>query len=592
MRPIDVAASCPNSVLLVTSRIANESRHSYLFTDPHHVIVANTFDDLPALFRELDHAPRNGLYAAGYVGYECGYRIEPTLFPIAPADLSVPLAWFGFYRDAIKFDYKPEACSDFALPRPTLEISKKEYFEKFSAIKSHIKAGNTYQVNLTTCLKWKSSTDISTFFTHLMAVQPVEFGALINVDGAHILSASPELFFRRCGTHIVARPMKGTAPRGFSITEQNLNAEWLANDEKNRSENVMIVDLLRNDLRRICQVDTVTVEKLFGIEIFPSVLQMISTITGQLRPGITYSDIFSALFPCGSITGAPKVRTMQIIRRLENHPRGVYTGSIGFISPQDEAVFSVAIRTIVSQNGQCTMGIGGGIVWNSDAEEEYEECRLKGAFLNRSSQPFQLIETLLWDGEYKYLPQHLARLISSAEYFHFSYDVPALESGLAAEKYTSPQRVRLVLSPDATFQITATPFVPSSTVTVCISRFQTDANDLFLRHKTTRRRLYDSELCRALEKGYDDIVFLNADGFVTEGAIHNIFIVKDGLWLTPPVTDGALPGVLRQHLLDSNKCSERRLRLHDLMSADEVYLGNSVRGLRKVEAIAPGIEES
>ena len=589
MRPVDVAATSPNSVLLVTSRFANESRQSYLFTNPDRVLVANKFDDLPALFRELDDAPGKGLYAAGYLSYECGYRIEPSLLPSATVDSSIPLAWFGFYREVIKFDYQSESVPDFTLPFPTLDISLDEYIDKFSKIKSHIKAGNTYQVNLTTRLNWKSTTDVSTLFTHLMAVQPVEFGALLHMEGVHILSASPELFFRRRGAHIIARPMKGTASRGFTIPEQNANALWLASDEKNRSENVMIVDLLRNDLRRICQVNSVNVEKLFGIETFPTVLQMVSTVTGQLRPEITYSDIFSALFPCGSITGAPKVRTMQIIRELETHPRGVYTGSIGFVAPNDEAVFNVAIRTIVSHDSHCTMGIGGGIVWNSDAQEEYDECRLKGSFLNRSSAPFQLIETLLWDEEYKFLPQHISRLVSSAEYFQFSYDLAEIKSRLSAQTYASPHRVRLLLPHDGAFQITATPFTPTSTstATACISRFETDANDLFLRHKTTRRTLYDSEFRHAQGKGYDDVVFLNSNGFVTEGAIHNIFIVKNGLWLTPPVTDGALPGVLRQHLLECQKCIERQIRLDDLLSADEIYLGNSVRGLRKIESIVP-----
>src|SRR5271156_2416747 len=300
MQPIDIATNSPNSVLLVTSRVANESRHSYLFTNPHHVFVAHTYDDLPALFREIDAAPGNGLYAAGYIGYECGYGIEPSLLAIAPAKSSIPLAWFGFYQDVIKFDYHQPEPTSFTPPVPTLDISKDEYFEKFAKIKSHIKAGNTYQVNLTTRLKF-STPNVSTFFNHLMAVQPVEFGAFININGMHVLSASPELFFRRHGTHIITRPMKGTAPRGFSIEEQNVNPRWLVNDEKNQSENVMIVDLLRNDLRRICKVNTVNVEKLFDIETFPTVLQMVSTVTGQLRPEVTYSDIFTSLFPCGSI---------------------------------------------------------------------------------------------------------------------------------------------------------------------------------------------------------------------------------------------------------------------------------------------------
>jgi para-aminobenzoate synthetase/4-amino-4-deoxychorismate lyase len=431
-----------------------------------------------------------------------------------------------------------------------------------------------------------------------MSVQPVEFGAFINLgDDKYILSASPELFFRRLGGDIITRPMKGTAPRGFSIDEQRLNSQWLANDEKNKSENVMIVDLLRNDLRRICQVNTVKVSELCVIETYPTVLQMASTINGKLRQGITYSEIFRALFPCGSITGAPKVRTMKIIRELEDHPRGVYTGSIGFISPHDEAVFNVAIRTMVLNDQGGKMGIGGGIVWDSDAKEEFDECRLKGSFLNRSSEAFDIIETVLWDGRgYTYLEGHVARLLASAEYFGFPCQGIDLRKRLDVSaiqfKVDEPQRVRLLLSKDGRITITSTtiPQIVSNGTTdhgtkVMLSSERTDSNDLFLRHKTTRRALYDRKFKHALSEGYDDAIFLNTQGSVTEGAIHNLFIVKNSQWITPPVADGLLPGVLRASLLKSRDIFERTLRLEELISADEVYLGNSVRGLRRVSRI-------
>lgn len=568
MQRIRKAANTPNSVLLVTSRRAHESQKSYLFTDPEYVFTLDSLENLPQLLQQLDAAPRNGLFAAGYLSYECGYADKSPLLS------TEPLAWFGFYRKPDIFDYVPEDVGQFVPPKPSLDISKDEYFRKFNKIKSHIKAGNTYQVNLTTRLRWKNATDAATLFAHLMAVQPVEFGAFINIDGVQILSASPELFFRRKGDHIITRPMKGTASRGFSMDEQRVNSKWLANDEKNRSENVMIVDLLRNDLRRICQVNSVNVDELFAIEAFPTVLQMVSTISGRLRPGITYAEIFQALFPCGSITGAPKIRTMQIIRQLEDHPRGVYTGTIGFIAP-DEAVFNVAIRTLVLQNNEGRMGIGGGIVWDSDPLEEYNECRLKGSFLNQSSTPFQLIETLLWDQEYKFLSEHLSRLVASAEYFDFNeVDV---KSRLPT-KFSQPHRVRLLLSRDGTVDITATPLTSISSGRAIISSKQTDPNDLFLRHKTTRRDLYDLEYRLAQSGGYDDAIFMNTEGYITEGAIHNVFIVKNGEWLTPPVTDGLLPGILRSSL----DVTERHITLKDLLSADEVYLGNSVRGLRKI----------
>src|SRR5579859_4603803 len=446
---LGTVAETPNSVLLVTSRPAHESQKSYLFTNPEYTYTLETLLVFPQLLEQLDSAVARGLYAAGYIGYECGYAIEPRLWAIAPPETSsTPLAWFGFYRHRRAFDYAPVIGSDFPLPDPQLQVTQDEYVSMFNKVKLHIWAGNTYQVNLTTKLKWTNRTDPASLFAHLMAVQPVEFGAFINLDGNHILSASPELFFRRKGSRIITRPMKGTASRGLSIDEQKINAQWLAGDEKNRSENVMIVDLLRNDLRRVCSVNTVKVDELFAVEAYPTILQMTSTVSGRLGPDVRYSDIFNALFPCGSITGAPKVRTMEIIRDIEKEPRGVYTGSIGFIAPDDEAVFNVAIRTLVLRADGGEMGIGGGIVWDSDAHGEFEECRLKANFLSRSRKTFQLIETILWKNVYTFLDEHLSRLEASAKYFQFPCNRIEIEQRLAdATKSfrTGDHRVRLLL---------------------------------------------------------------------------------------------------------------------------------------------------
>jgi para-aminobenzoate synthetase/4-amino-4-deoxychorismate lyase len=597
MSPVAEAAKSPNSVLLVTSRRANESRKSYFFTNPEHVFTLTSLDDLPKLFAEIDAAPSKGLYAAGYFGYECGYANEPSLLSITPdRTASTPLAWFGFYRDPVIFNYVPEPLTATQKIHTELDIAVEEYFRRFNEIKTHIKSGNTYQVNLTTRLRWNNVDDPAHIFAHIMAVQPVEFGAYINLGSVQILSASPELFFRRDGPRIITRPMKGTASRGLDMAEQHANTEWLTNDEKNRSENVMIVDLLRNDLRRICKVNTINVDKLCDVEVFPTVLQMVSTITGQLRSGVNYADIFRALFPCGSITGAPKVRTMKIIRELEDQPRGVYTGTIGFISPFEEAVFNVAIRTLVLKNGRGEMGIGGGIVWDSDAAEEWNECQLKGSFLSRSAPNFDLIETILWDESYTFLQEHLSRLVASAEYFEFPCRALEIEQRLCKIAKTfpieQPQRVRLLLSQDGSLRLSSVPISkrPKSGdvnefITVCVSGQRTQSNDLFLRHKTTYRQLYDREYQRALATGYDDAIFRNTEDNVTEGAIHSIFVIRKGEWFTPPASDGLLRGVLRSSLMSQGKCSERQLKLEDLVSADAIYLGNSVRGLRKVRQI-------
>ena len=576
---IRAASTTQNSVLLVTSRRAHESSTSYFFTDPEYIVSLFSLDSLPQLFDQLELAQRRGLFAAGYLSYECGYGIESSVSLSAPQS-DIPLAWFGFYRSRKSFDYIQPPSGAVTLSEPALDICKEEYVRKIEEIKKEIKAGNTYQVNFTTRLRWQNEIDSASLFTHLMAVQPVEFGAFINLGDIQILSASPELFCRRSGKQIIARPMKGTAARGFTIEEQKLNAAWLANDEKNRAENVMIVDLLRHDLRRVCEVHSVKVKDLCVVETFPTVLQMVSTIVGQLRNDIGYGDIFRALFPCGSITGAPKVRTMQIIRRLEDTARGVYTGSIGFTAPDDEAVFNVAIRTLVLKDGRVSMGVGGGIVWDSDPLEEYEECRIKAAFLTRSAAPFQLVETMKWDGEYVLLHEHLARLASSAEYFSFPFSVQEITSRLP-ESFTSPYRVRLTLSCNGKINVTSMPLEGNWSGKIVLSDRRTNASDLFLRHKTTRRQLYDSEFKRAVANGYDDVLFLNAEGYVTESAIHNIFMRKDGRLFTPPISDGALPGVLRA----SMDVTEWRFTVEDLSSFDEIYLGNSVRGLRKLHRI-------
>jgi para-aminobenzoate synthetase / 4-amino-4-deoxychorismate lyase len=590
MNLIERAATTPNSVLLVTSRPAHESRKSYFFTDPVDTFTVHSLDDLPALFDRIDAAPAQNLHAAGYIGYECGYANEQRLLPLAPIEeSSTPLAWFGFYRDPVVFDYVQETPPQVSVAEPTLDISQRDYFCKFTKIKEHIQAGNTYQVNLTTRLKWENTVTPAALFAHIMAVQPVEFGALVNMNSVTILSASPELFFRRNGNQIITRPMKGTAPRGFSIAEEKVNAKWLANDEKNRSENVMIVDLLRNDLRRICTVDTVNVDTLFAIETYPTLLQMTSTVSGNLRPGITYREIFRALFPCGSITGAPKVRTMEIIRELEEHPRGVYTGSIGFISPEEKAVFNVAIRSLVLKDGRGEMGIGGGIVWDSDAADEFEECRLKGSFLGRSSTPFDLIETMLWDAGFMLLERHIERLISSAEYFGFPCDPIEVQVRLRAATKSLPSgqhRVRLLLSRRGEITITSQPITQQNDpLTAIISTQSTNPNDMYLRHKTTRRDVYDDAFKEAQSLDYDDAIFLNIHGNLTEGAIHNIFIVKSGQWFTPPLSDGVLHGVLRAEMFDTHSIMEKSMDVGDIKAADEVYLGNSVRGLRQVRRV-------
>jgi para-aminobenzoate synthetase/4-amino-4-deoxychorismate lyase len=423
--------------------------------------------------------------------------------------------------------------------------------------------------------------------------------------------------------------MKGTAPRGRTTSEDRALAGWLRNDSKNRAENVMIVDLLRNDLGRLCVFGSVRASNLFAVERYPTLWQMTSTIIGELRPEITFQQIFRALFPCGSITGAPKIRAMQLIAQLEQQPRGVYTGAIGFFS-REESVFNVAIRTLTLDAKKGAMGVGSGIVIDSKAADEYRECLLKAEFLTRPanspahpspdsfSLPFSLVETLLWHGEYPLIELHLDRLEDSAHYFAFPFN--RAETRIALETHTEsfaadspqtprapslrlssgarvgnppasppqsaeiPQKVRLLLNPDGSLQITTETIpdtVAAHVLKVRIAAHRTDPSDPMYYHKTTHRPLYAQSFQAATQAGYDDVLFLNLRGEVTEGAIHNIFIEKDGRLFTPPVDCGLLPGVHRRHILATHlNAEERILALKDLRGADAVYLSNAVRGLR------------
>lgn len=548
---------------------------SYLFRNPVETVTASTVEELEDLLQRIDSAVAKGLYAAGYIAYEAGYAFEPSLRHLLS---SQPLAWFGIYNNRERFTYDPES-SQIAIEDPTITMSASTFAGKITRIKQHIEQGDTYQLNLTTKLQWSYGDRPEALLHHILAVQPVEFGAFLNLGSTQILSASPELFFRREGSRVTTRPMKGTAPRGRTLEEDREKMAWLANDEKNRAENLMIVDLLRNDLGRICTTGSVHVDKLFEVERYSTLHQMTSTIHGDLRPGTDYVEIFQALFPSGSIVGAPKIKTMELIHSLEEGPRGVYTGCIGFIAPGGEACFSVAIRTITLEEGHATMGIGAGITYDSDPAAEYEETRLKGAFLRQNAQPFQLIETMLWDGSrLRFLEEHLARLQQSACYFDFVCDVDALRHALQqkVQALSGTHRIRLLSDRSGAFTIESAPIqLEDRPLRVMLSNIRTRSGDLFLQHKTTRRKLYDEQLRLARERGFDEVLFLNEDGNITEGAITNFFVERDGKLFTPPLGDGVLPGVLRAHLHPE----ERSLKLDDLLSTDRLYLGNSVRGM-------------
>lgn len=618
----------PGAVLLDgAGRLSSKAQR--LFTAPLRVCVARELAEIPGLFEELERAVAAGQCAAGFCSYECGGAFEPKAGIRArsgPALVSSqPLAWFGIYERSYVFDSargefaggEPPELDRFRVSRadadkktpPGLEIetefalNESEYARRIAAIHELIRAGDVYQLNFTAPFRFEVQCSAAALYEQLQARQPVDYGAFLHWEqGRFIQSFSPELFFRieqdGATRHIVTRPMKGTAPRGRTTAEDRAMAEWLRNDPKNRSENVMIVDLLRNDLGRVAQTGTVRAERLFDVERLSTLWQMTSTVSAELRPDVGFHEIFRSLFPSGSVTGAPKVRAMQLLAELEEAPRGVYTGAVGFFSPK-ETVFNVAIRTLELEGGENglrgRMGAGSGIVIDSNPAAEYRECLLKAEFLTRSAarrpEHFSLIETMLWEGHYPFLELHLDRLVDSAEYFDFVCDCAAIRAALdeQAKRFAdrSQRRVRLLLDAEGHIEISDQIVRESTPIArLRIAAERTDPADPMLYHKTTHRPLYGPAFEQAARDGFDDVLFLNERGEVTEGAISNIFIEKDGRWATPPIACGLLAGVFRRHqLVTRPEIEERVLTLDDLRDADAVYLTNAVRGLRRATIV-------
>jgi len=639
---------------------SNEEPWTQLFTAPLRVCAAWQAAEIPALFAEIESAVAAGLSAAGFFSYECGNCFEPKAAMRVGRE-GQPLAWFGIYERSYAFDHNTGTFAEDEPPelarfrcdlRPTSEqnsssretssfrpsfvkghdfsraepaakeggalapeaeiaaefaLTEAEYVQRIAAIHELIRAGDVYQLNFTAPFHVKASGSVAALYARLRARQPVDYGAFLHWQaGRHILSFSPELFFRIENDgptrRIVTRPMKGTARRGRTAREDREIAEWLRNDPKNRSENVMIVDLLRNDLGRVARTGSVRAERLFDVERYSTLWQMTSTVSAELRPEVGFHEIFRALFPSGSVTGAPKVRAMQLLAALEDAPRSVYTGAIGYFSLQ-QTVFNVAIRTLELEGDCGTMGAGSGIVIDSDPAGEYRECLLKAEFLTRSAgrrpERFSLIETMLWQGayplvNYPFLELHLDRLTDSAEYFGFACDREAVRTALEqhAKQFAegSPRKVRLLLDAEGHLEITSEALTlqgdSNRIARARIAPERTDPADAMLYHKTTHRPLYAPAFEQAARDGFDDVLFLNVRGEVTEGAISNVFVKKDGRWSTPPVECGLLAGIYRRHLLATRpEIEERVLFLNQLRQADGVFLANAVRGLRRVTIV-------
>ncbi|MGM0681619.1 MAG: aminodeoxychorismate synthase component I, partial [Thermodesulfobacteriota bacterium] len=459
-----------------------------------------------------------------------------------------------------------------------------------------IAQGDTYPVNYTLKLLFDFTGPPEELYLTLRKNQSVSFSAFIQHRNTQIMSFSPELFFRKKGRMCKVRPMKGTIERGRNTSEDQKIKKFLQSDTKNRSENVMIVDMLRNDLGRISEPGFVHVPSLFDVETYESLHQMTTTVQTTLRNNLSLYELFQGLFPCGSVTGAPKIRTMEIINELEELPRGVYTGAIGFLAPDGEAIFNVPIRTLTLKKNKGEMGIGSGIIHDSDPEKEWDECLLKARFLTCPREDFQLIETMLWqpDGGYWLLEKHLSRLEESAAYFEFPFAGKKVKEQLLEESRgfdtARSRKIRLLLYQNGDIEISSTlleltdqPRYGKDLPRITIAGEQVDSRQPTLFHKTTSRHMYNRLYREAVAHGYYDVVFTNQRNELTEGSVSNLFIKKDGFYYTSPIECGLLPGVFRQYFLETHKDSaEEILTPADLQSADAVYLANSVRGMVEV----------
>jgi para-aminobenzoate synthetase/4-amino-4-deoxychorismate lyase len=569
--------------------VIQDGCEQWRYTGLTAVIEARRAADVAGALVEVERAvAQSGLYAAGYLAYEAAAAYG--LATHDPADESPPLLWFGLFAGREPVALAGDGAYAFGVWEPA--VTEAAYVSAVDVVKQAIAAGNTYQANLTFQLRAAFHGDPWALYGALCRAQRARYTAYLDLGQHVICSASPELFYRREGDTVTARPMKGTAARGLTTTADRAQVAWLQQSEKNRAENVMIVDMIRNDLGRVATTGSVHVPELFAIERYPTLLQMTSTVTAETKAGL--AELMAAVFPCASITGAPKVRTMGLLRALEPEPRGVYTGAIGFLCPDGRSQFNVAIRTVVIDRRTQTAayGVGSGIVWDSEPAAEYAECLLKARVLDVPAAwaDFSLLESLRWTPEdgYWLLDRHIGRLMDSAEYFNIPADEPTIREALqaAGRELAAPAKVRLLVRQDGRPSVEAAPLAVgegSSLLRLGVALEPVWSGDRWLYHKTTERDVYEQAL--AGRPDCDDVVLVNERGEVTETSRANLVVELNGRRYTPPVSCGLLAGTARQELLERGEIAERILSVDDLRQAERVWTLNSVRGLQAAELV-------
>ncbi|QLC26908.1 aminodeoxychorismate synthase component I [Parasphingopyxis algicola] len=562
-----------------------------LFADPVATIEARAHDRLDDALDRLEAARVDGLHAAGFLSYEAGHGLEDRLAPLRrqPEDGAPLLLWFGLFErmERIAADRIPALLPDPSggwAGEPEPRIAQSGYEKAFERAQRFIAAGDIYQTNLTFGCDVKLAGHPLAIYARLRSGSLAGYGGVVWTGSHWLLSLSPELFFSLADGQITARPMKGTAVRHDDPGTDAAARDTLQSDPKQRAENLMIVDLLRNDLSRVAAPGSVSVPSLFHVESYPTVHQMTSTVTADIAAGRSALGLIRAIYPCGSITGAPKIRAMEIIDELEAAPRGPYTGSIGWIDPKGDAAFNVAIRTLVLEEGATSamLGLGSGIVADSRAGDEWRECLAKGAFVTEGQPRFDLIETMRFDPVegIEWLEKHLARMKASARALGFAFDRHAARNELqtATFRVNAPSKVRLLLSRHGrvAIEIRPAPEEPEAPVPVAIAPRGADAQDFRLNHKTTARSLYDAAFVGGVAF---ETLLEDGEGFLTEGCFTNLFVERDGTLLTPPLSRGLLPGILRATLIEDDRAVEGDLTRADL--AEGFLIGNAVRGLMK-----------
>jgi len=575
-------------VLLDDAR-ASDAGPARLYRNPVRRVSARRAADITPALAELRAATRAGLHAAGWLSYEAGLALEGRLAPLAapPAADAPPLLWFGLFEgvtlldDAAAAGLLPDPAGAWAGP-PQPEIEEVAYGAAFGRVREWIAAGDIYQANLSFRARVPFAGDPLALYARLRTASRSGWGGIVSTGEHLLLSSSPELFFTLDEGLLTARPMKGTVGRGTDAEADRQAAAALVADAKQRAENLMIVDLIRNDLSRVAEAGSVTVPALFTVETYPTLHTLTSTVAARLAPGRDAIDVLAAIFPCGSVTGAPKIRAMEVIAAVEASPRGPYTGSIGWLDPEGNAAFNVAIRTLVAEKGasHAVLGLGSGIVADSESAAEWQECLAKGAYVTEGQRPFDLIETMRFDPAEGIadLERHLARMKRSAAEFGFPFDRHAARNELQAATFPLPaaRRIRLRLSPSGAIAIEVRPLPegPRQPVPVAVQPLPVATRDFRLAHKTSDRAFHDEARRKA---GTWEVIYHDPDGFLTEGSFTSLFVERDGRLVTPPLARGLLPGILRERLLAAGRAVEADLRTEEL--AGGFLVGNALRGL-------------